>query len=1143
MTKKVNIEIDGNAKGIQSTLNALSAQLSSFGSNVEKIGSRLEASTGKVAQRISVRTVAIGNIIANVVGKAFSMLTSQMDNSIKRFDTLNNFSNVMANLGQNATKAGDCINYMAEYLTGLPTKLDDAASYVQKLTAANKNVEASTAIYLALNDAVLAGGMAMEKQKAAMDNLINAYSSGRLTAYQYRAVVEGMPAQLQQIAESMGYTSNAIGGDFYNALQDGTVSMNDFMKQVVKLDREGSGAYKSFAEQAIDATAGVQTAIANLKNAFTKMGTAIMTTLQENGAGIASILNYITSLIKTATIWVQAFITVLMKALNAVMGIFGGVKKSADKASGGVSGLASGAGDVSNNLKDATGNAKKLAQQLSKFDEMNVLKDQTASGAGNLANAGGGGVGDMTLPELDLSPASSKLEEFIANLEKLQPIFERVFGAMKEVAQRVWEQILKIDWFQLANILGNVIEIIVRYFGGIIEVALAVYNALAPSIEQLSGMLASKITPFVAKLVPHIEKIGEIVRPILSIAIDYLGKIIDALTSALDPVLSSIEKQLEKMRPFLEKTLKVAGELILKIINTLAGWDWGKILTVAGTLVGVKATLGGIGGLLGKAGSLTGNLVTGWNTFAQVANGVIGNVLNNGLPLLFENTSAGIKGIEAGSKTFLNLEGVFNSLKNAGMTAFTAILHPIQSLQGLLPKIGGLFQGLWGIISAHPFVAIGVALAALLMTNEDFRKSLMNMLNAVLKPILNLVKSLWSALQPLFTLIGDLVNTLMKPLTDLINQLVPPLTMIMDFIAQIATIIGGFIEELMPVISELVETMVSALVPIIEMIATALGAVMEILTPIIELVSSILAVVLPVIQGIVQFIMNLLLPILKTVISVISSIIEAITAVLNVVIEIVTGIVNIITEVITNIIGFFQGLWDALVSIFSPVIEFFGNLFNGARDAVVGAFSSIGNWFGDRVKDIKNAFNGIAQWFKGIFEGAWNAVKNVFASVGQFFQGIWNTIVGVFTKVGTAIGDAVSGAFKAVVNGILGFIEGFINTPINIINGFLDIINGAFGWIGVNIGHIPGVSLPRMARGGIVDKATLAMIGESGKEAVVPLENNTEWLDALADKLAETQGDGGTPIIVKIGEDTIIDTVIEKVREKSQIRNRNVMTI
>jgi len=55
------------------------------------------------------------------------------------------------------------------------------------------------------------------------------------------------------------------------------------------------------------------------------------------------------------------------------------------------------------------------------------------------------------------------------------------------------------------------------------------------------------------------------------------------------------------------------------------------------------------------------------------------------------------------------------------------------------------------------------------------------------------------------------------------------------------------------------------------------------------------------------------------------------------------------------------------------------------------------------------------------------------------------------------------------------------------------------------------VSLPRLANGGITTGATLAEIGEAGREAVLPLENNTGWMDELAGKLASRMPTYNTP--------------------------------
>ena len=43
--------------------------------------------------------------------------------------------------------------------------------------------------------------------------------------------------------------------------------------------------------------------------------------------------------------------------------------------------------------------------------------------------------------------------------------------------------------------------------------------------------------------------------------------------------------------------------------------------------------------------------------------------------------------------------------------------------------------------------------------------------------------------------------------------------------------------------------------------------------------------------------------------------------------------------------------------------------------------------------------------------------------------------------------------------------------------------------------------VPALAEGGIVDRPTLSLIGEDGKEAIVPLENNTEWTRNVAEAL------------------------------------------
>lgn len=217
------------------------------------------------------------------------------------------------------------------------------------------------------------------------------------------------------------------------------------------------------------------------------------------------------------------------------------------------------------------------------------------------------------------------------------------------------------------------------------------------------------------------------------------------------------------------------------------------------------------------------------------------------------------------------------------------------------------------------------------------------------------------------------------------------------------------------------------------------------------------------------------------------------------------AIVNIFSGIGEWFSGVFQGAWDAIVNIFTPIGSWFGqrwadvtsalanigawftDMFQKAWTGLTNIFSKLGSWFGERWNDVTSALSKVASWFGDIFGKAFDAVKNAFSSIGDFFKGVWDTVKSIFVNAGQMVGEAVGGAFKSAVNAVLGTIENVVNGFIGMINGVLGVVRNlpGLGWVG----SVSTVSLPRLARGGIVDSPTIAMIGEAGKEAVVPLEN------------------------------------------------------
>ena len=276
------------------------------------------------------------------------------------------------------------------------------------------------------------------------------------------------------------------------------------------------------------------------------------------------------------------------------------------------------------------------------------------------------------------------------------------------------------------------------------------------------------------------------------------------------------------------------------------------------------------------------------------------------------------------------------------------------------------------------------------------------------------------------------------------------------------------------------------------------------------------------IAGIPGWIMdNLIQPVIDWFVAMGETIVNGIVSAWNATIAFIKAIPGWIYENIILPVGnFFVGLWNGFV--------------NGAIAAwngIVNAFKAIGSWINNNVvqpvsnfisgmwngfksgaskawEGIKSVFSGITTWFKDKFTQAWTAVKNVFSTGGKIFDGIK---------------DGIANVFKTVVNGIIGGINKVIKVPFDAINGMLNKIRNVDilgvepfkGFWKQNPLSVP--QIPKLATGGIATRSVIANIGEAGKEAVLPLENNTQWMDTLADKIAARNG-APSKIVLQVGE-------------------------
>lgn len=303
-SNELTLTIKGNSSQLIAALNKAGAAVDGFANKSSSSGNKSKNAFSGLSGAVS---VAAGNLISAGIHKSFDMISNSVDDAIRRVDILNNFPKVMSNLGISADASKKAITQMSESLKGLPTSLDSAAASVQRLTSKNGDVGKSTEMFLALNNAILAGGAPMDIQATAIEQISQAYAKGKPDMMEWRALQSAMPAQLKQIAQAFFQNGSALDvylkkaqeyakknpmsstgkelleqltavkngtGDMTTALgtamRTGIISMDDFMNTLTKMNKEGVNGFQSFEQQARNSTGGIQTAIENSKTAVVR---------------------------------------------------------------------------------------------------------------------------------------------------------------------------------------------------------------------------------------------------------------------------------------------------------------------------------------------------------------------------------------------------------------------------------------------------------------------------------------------------------------------------------------------------------------------------------------------------------------------------------------------------------------------------------------------------------------------------------------------------------------------------------------------------------------------------------------------------------------------------------------------------------
>ena len=499
--------------------------------------------------QVSAKTIAFGNLLADGFKKVGSVIEGSLDGAITRYDTLNNFPKVMKNLGIETSKSQKSIDKMSKELSGLPTTLDQGALAVQRFTSANGDIEKSTDIFLALNNAILAGGASSEIQASALEQLSQAYSKGKMDMMEWRTLQMAMPAQLNQVAKAMGLTTDELG-EMLRQGDNTKETMDEFLDTIIKLNNEGIGELPSLSEQARNAIAGIGTSITVAKTQIVKGVMDIIVSLnkilEENGlGGISQIIEKIGNSSKTTLDTIAERLPDLIKLAPTLLGIASALQIATPLFDGlnGASGIL---GDNVLKLGDKFGFLDgKMAGIIGKAGSTTTAIFEILK----IATIGGAIIAGLGLLEKNFG---DEIDKWIATAEKKAPELVQKFAdsvannlpTILEAGKKLLEQLLNLINQNAPSIINSIISIISQLITTFFQMLPQIIDTLLTMAESVIESLAQQMPTLIPKLVDSILKIIPVLLEhlpeLVSCGVDLLLGLSDGILTALPQLISQI---------------------------------------------------------------------------------------------------------------------------------------------------------------------------------------------------------------------------------------------------------------------------------------------------------------------------------------------------------------------------------------------------------------------------------------------------------------------------------------------------------------------------------------------------------------------------------------------------------------------------
>lgn len=534
----------------------------------------------------------------------------------------------------------------------------------------------------------------------------------------------------------------------------------------------------------------------------------------------------------------------------------------------------------------------------------------------------------------------------------------------------------------------------------------------------------------------------------------------------------------------------------------------------------------------------TDSLDTMKRTFQGVKNSIVSQLLPG-----FTSITTGLSELLAGQdgakeKLQQGAQEIVDSLEKIAPRIVDVLLTVVGAAAEIAPTIiTSLVQG----ISSN----LGKIISAAVNIVKTFILSLVRALPKIGKSVLSIFPSLLNGLKQVFFNIVKALPSLLKIVVESLPTLIPQVVSgIVDMAVYLMEHTGEILQPIIDNLPDILISIVNALMDNLpKLIDGAISLVLGIVDAIPQIIMGLLDALPTVIEKIISGLLDALPKLIEGLIDLDSKIVEHLP-------EIILGLIQAIPKIDASIAqaliqaapkiweaftSIFSKAWDFIKDAFSNLGEFFFNIFDGAFEGIKNAWSGIKEFFSGVLSGIREVFSGLNLWFKKVFDKVVDGIKGAWDGIATWFQDLWE---GIWLVIKTPI--------NWIIRGVNTIIDGLNMISIDVPD-WVPIVGGQH-W-GFDLGHVP-----ELARGGVVKGGTPFIAGEAGAEAVIPLENNNQWIykfaHVFADELSTfydgnnfvqtpTKGAGGKIVNINLYLDNVnvkndddIEDVANKVSER-----------